>query len=164
MPPRLKVGEGARFPRVVDAKDGSSLGAPGGGPVLLSFSAVASAAQKRKLAQAYAADAVDMEAAAVGRAAEARGVQFAAFKAITDGPEFEFPRFERYIGADGSFRTAAFVGAAMVRPWLWPVIARMARNSARARRTLCAWIAGESREAPALASPALTTPAGQGKR
>jgi nucleoside phosphorylase len=141
-----QVGEGLSFGRVIDAADGSRLQAEGGGHVLLSFRAVASAAQKQKLAQAYQADAVDMEAAAVGRAAEARGVQFIVFKAISDGPEFEFPSLERFIAPDGRFRTGAFVAAAMVRPWLWPAVGRMARNSARARRTLCAWITGRSHE------------------
>jgi adenosylhomocysteine nucleosidase len=138
--PGPKIGQGMSFSRVIDATDGSTMDAGGEEGVLLSFPEVVSAAQKAKLAQAYAADAVDMEAAAVARGAEARGVEFLAFKAISDGPEFEFPQFERFIRADGSFRTLAFVGAGAARPWLWPVIARMARNSARARETLCSWL------------------------
>jgi adenosylhomocysteine nucleosidase len=155
--PQLTVGDGASFSRVIDASDGSSVPALGESRVLLSFAAVASAGQKKKLLQAYAADAVDMEAAAVGRAAEAAGLRFLAFKAMSDGPEFEFPGFERFIRPDGSFRTLAFVAAAAARPWLWPVVARMARNSAQARQTLCAWIRQQENQAraPVMAGSAL---------
>ena len=57
--------------------------------------AVADAAQKTKLAQAYAAAAVDMEAAAVAAAAQARGIVFGATKVISDELDFEMPGIGR---------------------------------------------------------------------
>jgi nucleoside phosphorylase len=134
------VGEVIVPERVIDASDGSSVATVTGSGILLSFDGVASAAQKARLAQSYPADAVDMEAAAVGRGAQARSTRFMAVKAITDGAEFEFPCFERFITADGAFRTVPFAVYGAARPWLWPVMIRMARNSARARQALAAWL------------------------
>jgi adenosylhomocysteine nucleosidase len=74
----LRVGEVFEARRVVDAKDGSQTDTGSGSGVLVSFSSVAGAEQKAKLASAYGAQAVDMEAAAVAKGAEARGLRFAA--------------------------------------------------------------------------------------
>ncbi len=125
---------------VIDAKDGSRVATLKGSGTLLSFDRVASAEQKAQLARSYAADAVDMEAAAVGKGAEARCTRFMVVKAITDAPGFEFPRFERFIAADGAFRTVAFAASGVARPWLWPAMLAMARNSERARHALAGWL------------------------
>src|SRR5450755_4026196 len=53
---------------VVDTRDGSRASAEAGEGVLVSFDSIADVPQKAKLAEAYAAQAVDMEAAAVARA------------------------------------------------------------------------------------------------
>ncbi|MFZ0806058.1 MAG: hypothetical protein WAN03_07735, partial [Candidatus Sulfotelmatobacter sp.] len=78
--PGLKVGDLIRPQRVVNAADGSSVSLNVGEGVLVSFGSVASPEQKAKLREAYAAQAVDMEASAVARAAEARGIQFGVVK------------------------------------------------------------------------------------
>src|SRR5712691_5942124 len=62
--------------RVVDASDGSVVETGMGHGSLVTFAGVAGVAGKKKLAQAYGAQAVDMEAAAVARAARARGTRF----------------------------------------------------------------------------------------
>jgi len=133
----LKVGEVVEPRRVVNASDGSSIGLGAGHGVLVSFASVASPAQKAKLRDAFGAEAVDMEAAAVARAAEARGVGFAAVKAISDDFAFNFPSLERFVDSDGQFREARFMLFAAIRPWLWPQVARLASNSRRASRALC---------------------------
>ncbi len=61
---------------VIDAGDGSRTDSGTGEGVLVSFSAMADFEQKANLAQAYGADVVDMEAAAVSRCAQAHGIQF----------------------------------------------------------------------------------------
>ena len=63
--PDLRVGDIVTPAVVVDARDGSRIEIPGGKEVLVTFMAVAGAAQKTNLAQAYGAQAVDMEAAGV---------------------------------------------------------------------------------------------------
>lgn len=135
--PRLKVGEVIRAARVVNAGDGSSVQIAGGDGVLVSYPAVANPEQKAKLRDSYQAQAVDMEAAAVARAAEARGVGFCALKVISDEVDFEFPPTDRFVDSEGRFHELGFAFFAAVRPWLWPAVIRLARNSGRASRVLC---------------------------
>jgi adenosylhomocysteine nucleosidase len=121
---------------VLDARDGSRFEIEGGKGLLVTFMAVASTQQKAKLAEAYNAQAVDMEAAAVATAARAHGVQFAATKVISDGLDFEMPQMARFIGPQGEFRTLSFAFFVTLRPWLWPRVAILARNSTKAARVL----------------------------
>lgn len=133
----MRVGEVLRPARVVNAGDGSSMILDGGEGVLVTFGAIAGPEQKKNLRQAYGAQAVDMEAAAVARAAEARGVKFAAVKVISDEVDFAFPAMERFVTSTGEFSEWRFVMFAALRPWLWPRVIELARNSRRASRVLC---------------------------
>jgi adenosylhomocysteine nucleosidase len=134
--PKLKVGDLVRPHRVIDASDGSSTMLDRGEGILVSFSSVADPAQKVRLRQAFQADAVDMEAAAVARAAHAHAIEFAVIKAVSDEANFDFPSTERFIDSNGKFSEARFALFAAVRPWLWPRVIRLARNSGRASRAL----------------------------
>jgi len=139
---KLKVGDVVRPQRVVNAGDGSSVTLDVGQGVLVSFASVASPDQKRRLWESFGAQAVDMEAAAVARAAEVRGIEFAAIKVISDEVDFDFPSTERFVDPDGRFAEGKFAWFAAVRPWLWPQVMRLARNSSRASHTLCARLRG----------------------
>ena len=145
----MKVGDGFRPSRVVDAGDGSAIESGGREGTLVSYGAVASAEQKRKLATAYGARAVDMEAAAVARGAQARSVAFGVYKVISDESGFDMPAMERFI-RDGRFRELAFVSYAVIRPWLWGKVMQLARNSSRAAQTLCRWLVQYNVEAESL--------------
>jgi adenosylhomocysteine nucleosidase len=136
----LKVGEVFVPARVVDAQDASSTETHTGQGVMVSFAEIASPEQKAKLAYAFGAEAVDMEAAAVARGAQARGVQFMAVKAISDESDFVLPQMNRYVSPDGRFHTTAFAVAMAIRPWMWAKTVRLARNSQRASRALCDWL------------------------
>jgi len=133
----LKVGDIFAPSRIVDAKDGSRVETGIGRGVLLSLASVASVEQKARLAEAYGAQAVDMEAAAVARGAQAHGVRFSALKAISDESSFTMPPVERFIGSEGQFRAAAFFAFIALRPWLWLSVFQLARNSAKASAALC---------------------------
>jgi adenosylhomocysteine nucleosidase len=135
--PTLKVGEVVQPLRVVNAGDGSSANLDQGEGVLVSFGSVASPEQKAKLRVSFGAQAVDMEAAAVGRAAEARGTGFAVMKVISDEFDFSFPSMERFVDSNGQFLERRFAWFTALRPWLWPQVARLARNSNRASLALC---------------------------
>jgi adenosylhomocysteine nucleosidase len=135
--PTLKLGEIFSPSRVIDVRDGSSVEMATGCGALVSAATVASAEQKLKLAESYGARAVDMEAAAVGRGAQARGVRFMAVKAISDESNFAMPAMDRFVGEKGQFRTGRFVTFAAVRPWLWTRVIQLARNGAKASRALC---------------------------
>jgi len=150
--PRLKVADIVEPRRVVNAGDGSSVDTGRGEGVLVSFGAVANPEQKARLRDSFGAQAVDMEAAAVARAAEARGVQFAVVKVISDEFDFNFPSTERFVDTDGQFLEGRFAWFAALRPWLWPQVAQLAANSRRASQALCGCLRKMSRQSIAPAS------------
>jgi adenosylhomocysteine nucleosidase len=136
----LRVGDLFTPTLVIDARDGSRVEIDGGAgetqAVLVTFMEVAGAQQKRSLAKAYAAQAVDMEAAAVAAAAQAHGIAFGATKVISDELGFEMPEIGRFIEPGGQFKTASFTAFAVMRPWLWKRVAELASNSRRAAKAL----------------------------
>jgi adenosylhomocysteine nucleosidase len=136
----LRVGDLLEPRFVVDSRDGTRTDTGSGRGVLISFPAVADAEQKAKLRKSYGAQAVDMEAAAVAKGAEARGLRFAAVKAISDEVGFAMPPVDRFIAADGNFRAGRFALYAAARPLLWPNLLRLAQNSAKAARALGAML------------------------
>lgn len=152
--PGMRVADMIQPRRVINAGDGSSVKLNRGEGVLVSFGTVASPAQKAKLRDSFAAQAVDMEAAAVARAAEARGVAFAVVKVISDEFDFSFPAMERFVDPSGCFLEGRFALFAAVRPWLWPRVLRLARNSGRASRALCEWLRKMDAESMAATSHA----------
>jgi adenosylhomocysteine nucleosidase len=135
--PALNVGDIFSPNRVIDARDGSAVETATGRGTLVSAAHIAGAEQKLKLARSYGAQAVDMEAAAVARGAQARDVRFTAVKAISDEHNFAMPALDRFVDEQGQFRTSRFVVFAGLRPWLWPSLIRLARNGEKASRALC---------------------------
>lgn len=135
--PALRVGEIVSPCRVIDARDGSCVETMTGCGTLISSPVTAGAEQKRKLADSYGAQAVDMEASAVARGAQARNIRFVAVKAISDESDFAMPAMDRFVDRDGKFRSGRFVIFAMFRPWLWRRVIQLAANSAKASRRLC---------------------------
>lgn len=132
----LKAGDVVIPRQVIDVADGSRFDTGAGKGKLLSFTEVASREQKAKLAKAYDAEAVDMEAAAVARCAQIHGVKFLAVKAISDEVNVSLPEMSKFI-ADARIRMGSFLAFMAVRPWLWPGLFRLARNTAKASRALC---------------------------
>jgi len=125
---------------VIDARDGSRVFVSGvdSRNSLVTFMALAGAQQKKNLARAFGAKAVDMEAAAVAVAAAAHRIGFAATKVISDELDFDMPELARFIDGEGRFRTAGFLLFAGLRPWLWNRVLTLARNSSRAGKVLAA--------------------------
>ena len=139
--PNLKAGQVVQPAQVINAQDCSRVNLGNGEGVLVSFGAVATPAQKAKMKESFSAQYVDMEAAAVARAAQARGVEFGVVKAISDEFDFEFPSMERFVDAGGGFRQGRFAAYVAVRPWLWPNVLKLARNASMASQALCDWLA-----------------------
>jgi adenosylhomocysteine nucleosidase len=144
----LKVGTVLAPVCVIDAKDGSRVEAAVGHWVLVSVEQTASVQQKAKLAEAYWAHAVDMEAAAVARGAQAHGITFVGLKVISDEADFEMPPIERFVASDGQFRTSAFTVFVVMRPWLWRRVIHLAVNSRKAAVALCQWLEQYNEEPP----------------
>jgi adenosylhomocysteine nucleosidase len=134
----LRVGDIIAPSVVIDARDGSRAFVRGvdGQSSLVTYMSVAGAQQKRSLAYAFGAKAVDMEAAAVAAAAAAHGIPFAVTKVISDESNFEIPEMDRFIDAQGRFRTVNFGVFIALRPWLWRRVAMLAGNSRKAARVL----------------------------
>ncbi|MGA9800192.1 MAG: hypothetical protein WBQ68_14365 [Terriglobales bacterium] len=149
----LKVGTVLTPICVIDAKDGSRIEAGVGYWVVVSVDQPASVRQKAKLAEAYWAHAVDMEAAAVARAAQVHDITFVGLKVISDEADFEMPPMERFIAPDGQLRTTAFVTHVAVRPWLWLQVFQLARNSSIAAAALCEWLEQYNDEPEDVADP-----------
>ena len=99
---------------------------------------VAGEAEKQRLATAYNANLVDMEAAGVARLALMRGIPFYCFKGISDGFNDQLPDFNRFITANGQFKLGHFMVSRIYRPWQWPALLRMGENSKKAAQGIAA--------------------------
>jgi nucleoside phosphorylase len=133
----LQVGDVLEPRTVINAADGVRTEVGSGVGILVSSRTVAGKEQKIRLGKTYGASSVDMEAAAVAQGAQARGVEFGAVKAISDGIHFDVPAMEEFVAADGSFRTFKFGLHVALRPWLWGTTMALARNSSKASQALC---------------------------
>jgi len=135
--PAIGVGEIVRPARIIDTRDGSSIAIAGGEGVLVTAGGVAGPAQKRVLRDSFAAQAVDMEASAVARAAQARGIDFGVVKAISDAFDFALPANDRFVDSRGRFMEMRFATYVAVRPWLWRRVIKLGHNSRLATKALC---------------------------
>jgi len=140
--PGTRVGDLFLPAQVINAADGSRVTLGEGKGTLVSFSSVANPEQKKKLRESYGAQVVDMEAAAVARAAESHGVRFAAVKAVSDQFDFQFPEIDKFVDSDGRFQQGRFALFIIPRPWLWSKVYRLASNSRKATASLCHWLSG----------------------
>lgn len=147
--PELRVGETIFPALVIDAQDGSRhqtaiqnapiANTPLGRTTLVSSPRISGTAQKQQLLKSYGAQAVDMESAAVARAAMIHNLRFIAIKSISDEHGFEMPEMAPFI-RDGQFQELRFALYVVLRPWLWFRVLRLARNTRTAAENLCAWL------------------------
>jgi adenosylhomocysteine nucleosidase len=132
----LQAGDIVEPAMVINGADGVRTEVGSGKGILVTSATVADKEQKARFSKAYGADAVDMEAGAVAQGAQARGVEFAALKAISDAADFSLPALDSFVTNDGSFRSARFAGYVALRPWLWSNTIALARNSSKASHAL----------------------------
>jgi adenosylhomocysteine nucleosidase len=111
-------------------KEGARMGH--GALSLVTSPTVADEAEKRRLATAYGADLVDMEAAAIARLALMREIPFYCIKGVSDSLHDKLPDFNRFIRPDGQFDLTGMVLFSILRPWYWPSLMRMGENSKKA--------------------------------
>ncbi|HUH62093.1 MAG TPA: hypothetical protein VLZ50_03800 [Terracidiphilus sp.] len=119
---------------VIDARTGERFhcDAGAGDLWLVTSPIVANHAEKRRLATAYKAALVDMEAAAIARLAQMREIPFYCLKGVSDGLDDSLPDFNRFVGPGGQLQLGRFTLFALIRPWLWPSLVRMGENSRKA--------------------------------
>lgn len=147
--PELHVGETIFPALVIDSQDGSRhetaiknapvANTPLGRTTVVSSPQITGIAQKQQLAKSYGAQAVDMESAAVARAAMIHNLRFLAIKSISDEYDFEMPEMSQFV-RDGEFQEKRFALYVALRPWLWLPVLRLARNTRIASENLCAWL------------------------
>ena len=124
------------------ASSGQALGHPGLSQVgqpdlwLVTSPKVAGAAEKRRLAAAYDASLVDMEAAGVARLASMRGIPFYCIKGVSDGLSDDLIDFNRFISSQGQFQMARLLVFVLPRPWYWPTLIRMGENGKKASQSI----------------------------
>src|SRR3954468_908345 len=135
--PELKVGDVFVPELIIGDSDNNMIETASGMGTLVTVGAVAGAAHKKLFAEKYHAQALDMEAFSVADVARIYNVPCIAMKAISDEYDFDLPPLGRFVTDAGDFRTAAFVGYAAVRPWIWPTVIRLSKNSQIAITRLC---------------------------
>jgi adenosylhomocysteine nucleosidase len=135
---QLLAGRAFDVSGVIDAQTGERFptASNSNGPLLVTSPKVADEPEKRRLAATYGAGVVDMEAAAIARLSQIRGIPFYCIKGISDGYNDQLPDFNRFILPDGRFRLAAFIVFAMLRPWYWRPLMRMGENSKKAAQCI----------------------------
>jgi adenosylhomocysteine nucleosidase len=154
--PKLKVGQIFHPATVVDLGTGARFYAGGSDGVLVSASSVLDRDAKRRISGAFGGHAVDMEAAAVALVAGQHDCPFIALKAVSEQKDFPMPSFDRFIDSRGRIRTARLVAAYALRPGSWPMLGRLARNTARASRELCRALSHLIEQQGAAPEPALS--------
>ena len=123
---------------VIDTRTGERFRceAGAGGLWLATSPRVADEAEKVRLASAYNAALVDMEAAAIGRLAAMREIPFYAIKGVSDPLHARLPDFNPFISSAGQFQTGRFALYAAFHPGYWPALIRMGENSKRASHSI----------------------------
>ena len=135
-------GECYAVSQIVDALTGERFSANPRGERLVTTAHVADAAEKHRLATSYTAKLVDMEAAAVARLAQMRGIPIHCFKAVSDGVRADLPDLNPFIRVDGKMRMPAFLAYVAMRPRYWAPLAQLGRNSSLAAKAM-ARVTGE---------------------
>jgi adenosylhomocysteine nucleosidase len=100
--------------------------------LLVTSPKVADEVEKRRLADTYRAEFVDMEAAGIAQLAAMRGIPFYCLKGVSDGLTDQLPDFNRFISEGGQFKLPMFILFILIRPWYWSGLMRMGENSKKA--------------------------------
>jgi adenosylhomocysteine nucleosidase len=136
--PDLAPGTAHNVAGVIDVQTGERFrcDADAGAVWLATSPKVSDETEKRRLASTYQAALVDMEAAAIARLAQMRGIPFYAIKGVSDALGANLPDFNRFIGPEGKFRTGRFALYSLARPWYWPSLIQMGENSKKASQSI----------------------------
>jgi adenosylhomocysteine nucleosidase len=117
-----------------------------GGPAYTLFGGhdvVVTAAEKQRLHVETAADAIDLESGAMAQAAAARGIPFAALRAVCDPASTTLPPAALLaLNGQGSIVLARIIAAVLRRPAQIPALLRLGRDAATARRALVRHLGG----------------------
>jgi adenosylhomocysteine nucleosidase len=143
--PGLRVGDLVAAERVVDEASGEAFvadagllaAAPGRRGTLVSAVRLARGPAERAR---LAGTAVDLESAALARAAAAAGVPFLALRAVSDTARQTLPDFSRMADGEGRLRVRAGARHLIGHPGELPALIRLAPAARRAGRSLAAGV------------------------
>lgn len=129
------IGEGGVIWNVSPVESGEC--AAGRGPLLSCDRVVITSGEKQTLFREVGARAVEMEAAAVARVAQEKGVPFCCVRVVSDAAGDTLPLdFNQYRAPSGRFRRGRILAAALARPWSLRGLMRLNNDSIRAARCL----------------------------
>ena len=104
---------------------------------------IATISEKKRLADQFAALAVDMESAAIARVCAERKILFAAIRAISDSANQTLPQAVlNFFGQDGNLRLRRVIAEVCQQPSLLPVLWKLQRQTALAGDCLREFLAG----------------------
>ncbi len=123
---------------IIDAQTGERFASGSGGRGLrvVTLATVADTAEKRRLQATYGAVVVDMEAAAVARLAQMRGIPVGCLKVVSDGVDARLPNLNFFITNSGHLKMLKFLAHVAVRPWYWRSLVEVGLRSSRGSRAL----------------------------
>ena len=127
----VQPGTAYQVGEVIDAVTGDRYAtSAGASPIkLATLDHVAGRDEKRRIAESYGVSLVDMESAAVGRAAEIRRIPFHCWKAVTDIASEDLPDFNYFLDQEKQLRTRQVATYALTHPRYVAPLLRMGRNS-----------------------------------
>lgn len=134
--PELKIGDIFVPRHVISERTGSAFTAARGKGTLITAETVVGEQRKHFLYKRFKAQAVDMETAAVAAVAADRDCEFLALKVISDELNSRVDFVEPFVKPEG-LRIGAFLAHVSLRPWLWPAVFCLQRDSSRAAQNLC---------------------------
>jgi adenosylhomocysteine nucleosidase len=107
---------------------------------LVTTAHVADEAEKARLRSSYAAQLVDMEAAAIARLAHIREIPVHCFKAVSDSHDLNLPDINPFIDEMGQMKMPAFLAHVAIRPQYWSSLIRMGSASRKASLALASTV------------------------
>ena len=124
--------------QIIDAQTGERFQLPErkDGVRLVTSSRVADEREKHRLAASYGAAIVDMEAAAIARLAQMRGIPMFCAKAVSDGLDASLPDLNPFIDVHGKLKMAEFLAYVAIRPQYWRSLMRLGSSSAEGAQRL----------------------------
>src|SRR5439155_8939489 len=94
-----------------------------------SVSGILENAHAKREAGAHGALVVEMESAAIAAEARARGIPFVGMRVVLDVLGQAVPALDAIDETTGEMRVGRAVARLAVRPWLWPSVGRLARQT-----------------------------------
>ena len=136
--PTLEPGAAYSAAGVIDSRTGERFNCDAGAGKhwLVTSPVVANHAEKVRLAAAYPAALVDMEAAAIARLAAMRETPFYCIKGVSDSLDAKLPDFNLFLSPTGQLDASQLALYAAFRPWHWPALIRMGENSSKASHSI----------------------------